>query len=211
MGDINVIPRVETIHVAPARQSINVLNMPRNEAPIPQPAGARFFYSDPNNYSTGILSTGGDQGIYNFRLPAKVKVGDHIRVTNWGSLGDNVAGAHAWMFKSWINGYEQSAIYPYVGTPTPAGQRVAFIQELDIVKQSPTSAWLWHRISTGRAATTATVQTAPGEGLWHTLAVYAHPAIELSGASLALTAKYSGGDPSSVYSRGLMVEHLIAP
>jgi hypothetical protein len=212
MGDINVIPRLETIRVAPAKQAIKVFNMPHYEAPLPQRVGVRMVYSDSNTYDTGMLMTGGDQGIYNFRLPTKIKIGDHIRVTSFGSIGGNPNYAGSWYFRSWLDGFEQTALYVHTQNPVPAGQRITFIQELDILKQSVTSVWVWHKMSVCKAAPTGASQSVVSDGWYHTLAMYSNPAREIAGASLALTAKYGGGQEAmNVLSRGLMVEHLIAP
>jgi hypothetical protein len=213
MGDINVIPRIEDIRVAPAKQTIKVFNLPRYEGPIPQRVGVRMVYSDSNSYDTGMLNTGGDQGIYNFRLPTKIKIGDHIRTTSWGSIGGNPNYAGSWMFRSWLDGFEQTALYVHTTNPIPAGQRMAFIQEVDILKQSISSAWVWHKMSVCKAAPTGVTQIGViSDGWYHTLAFYSNPAREIAGASLALTAKFSGGlEAMNVLSRGLMVEHLIAP
>jgi hypothetical protein len=215
MSDINVISQIEDIEVAPAKQLINVFNMPHAPVIISQPIGVPLLGSYPASWNSGMLTGGGDQYLWDFRLPTNMKVGDHIRLTHWGSIGDNSAGAAPWYYRVWLDGISTGTdLYLY---PTPnagtGGKRCAYMVEIDIMMQSTSSVLVMQKACMGNYVVPGTSQTAPAEGLFHTLLSQKSTTQNLPGLGCRITAQCGGGTApgSSITVRGLIVEHLVAP
>jgi hypothetical protein len=215
MSDITVIPQVEIVEVAPAKQLINVFNMPHAPVIIPQPIGVPLVASYPATWTSPLLLGGGDQYLWDFRLPTNMKKGDHIRLTHWGSFGDNSAGAAPYYYRVWLDGISTGTdLYLY---PTPnagtGGKRCAYMVEVDILMESTSSVLVMQKACLANYVVPGTTQVAPAEGLFHSLINRKNTSQNIPGLGCRITAQCGGGtSPGSTISvRGLIVEHLVAP
>jgi hypothetical protein len=215
MSEINIVNRTQRIIIDPIISSVEVSDVQyASERAYESLPGNKLLFSFPATRNTGnVTNTAPEFEVANFTLPASMGGGDHARIRFTGSLGDLITGGAvpSWWFRLYLGIYKITEMYPSF---TPAAgfgstpQRAAFIQEIDLMYQSPTSAWVWHRHS--QAWMHAPAASVGIDGAFHTLAAYANPAMILSNCPVKITVQNGTAVPSNVDVRGLTVEHLIS-
>lgn len=212
MGDINVIPRIDNILVAPAKQSINVFNIKKPDAATARPAGHKLFLSSPQTvYLPGAIT---ELDIWNFILPNNLKVGDHIRIRYTGVFAaiDVSTGIY---FRVWLGSTQVTQQYcnPIIG---PAGSKQAFMQEFDILFQAPSSAFVMQNFmlantspTTETPLSTMALDGTMNGSTYHSPIAYSNPLLNTSGLGCRVTWYYTAST-GTIRARGLTVEHLIA-
>lgn len=211
MGDINVIPRIDNILVAPAKQSINVFNIKKPDTVTARSAGNKLFLSSPQTVVLPGAIT--ELDIWNFILPTTLKVGDHIRIRYTGAFTVNEsAGIY---FRVWLGSTQVTQQYcnPLIG---PAGSKQAFMQEFDILFQAPSSAFVMQNFmlantspTTETPLSTMALDGTMNGSTYHSPIAYTNPLLNTSGLGCRVT-WYYGGTTGTIRARGLTVEHLIA-
>jgi hypothetical protein len=216
MSEINIVSRTQQIVVDPIISSVEVSDIQfALERQVELLAGNRLANSFPATLNTGnVTSAAPEFTVANFRLPANMGGGDHVRIRFTGSLGDMLSGGAvpSWYFRVYLNNVKVTEVYPSFAIPTGFGStplRAPFFEDIDIMHQTTTSAWVWHRHSQGmfRGAASVTIAT---DGTLHTLAAYANPAVDLADIPIKIMIQNGTAVGSNVDVRGLTVEHLIS-
>jgi hypothetical protein len=217
MSEINVVSRTQHIVVDPIISDVDVVEVqyasgPQNELLL----GNKLANSFSTTINTGNkVAADGEIAIWNFTLPATMKVGDHVRLRFLGSLGDMTTGQAGigWFYRVYLNNVKITEVYPLF---TPAGgygstpQRAPFIEDIDLMYQAINSAWIWHRHSQGWMKPPATASVAT-DGAFHTLAAYTNPAVNLANIPIKIAVQNGTATATNMIANSLTVEHLIAP
>jgi hypothetical protein len=214
MSELNVVSRTQVIVVDPAIYHVNVIDSLQlgSEREVARVPGTVLLASVPATFDTGVINGGAEQvPPWAFTLPTSMQAGDHIRIRYFGAFYGGTT--LAWYARLYLDGVKSNEIY-YNSSGLVSGQKMPFVNDIDLMYQSVSSAWVWLRHS--HAASSATQETAvatgsSADGDKNTLVAYSNPAKNLAGAVLTFGFTAGSSNPQGLHLRGLTIEHLIAP